>query len=104
MNISKTAKKIARNKGIKCITENKMIKRFNELGDIAKNHPNICGAEFLRKLSPQDLCIFFAGKTYAFGRAFEESWENGLLHFENDAHREKISMSFSRHLDDFFSG
>lgn len=95
MNISEAAKNIAKDRGIKGITENQMIKRFNELGDIAKRNPSISGQEYLRRLSDQDLCVFFAGKTYAYGRAFDKSWENGLLHLKTDKQREKMVISFS---------
>ena len=80
------------------MTENQLIKEFNQLRKDALISSNISGREYLNKLSNHKLFIYIAGKTYEYGRSFKDSIENAGIHLKNKKRAIKIYSSKSEDL------
>ena len=73
------------------MNKTQLIQEFNQLRDTAPK--SIKPLEYLNSLSDHELTVFIAGKTYQFGRSFEDSWENGSYWMKN---RDKAILQFAK--------
>lgn len=78
------------------LNEQDLIAQFNR---ICEKHLPLKST--LSDLTDQELFIWIAGKTYRFGRPFDKSIENALIHMENKA---KAIKSFGARDSETYTG
>ncbi len=73
-------------------SENELIERYNQVCDT-----HLKKGSLLKDLSDEELLIWIAGKTYAYGRSWDKALENAEAHLDN---RGKAERQFSYKRED----
>ena len=63
-------------------TESEIIDRYNAICEAVNAAPNVTAREALTALSDQDLAVFIAAKSIAFGRPLNAAIENAEYHLD----------------------